>query len=99
VQNPFDSIESAHQYIRLLIEQVDEVEGSLQQDLISLVGNNRRTEALQLVNYKLDQLKSHLTTSARLLNDLRVLRRLLLGERQRDARKSAVAVGAPASEK
>jgi hypothetical protein len=99
VQNPFDSIESAHQYIRLLIEQVDEVEGSLQQDLISLVGNSRRTEALQLVNYKLDQLKSHLTTSARLLNDLRVLRRLLLGERQRDADRSVVEVGAPLSEK
>jgi DNA replication protein DnaC len=86
VQNPFDSIESAHQ-----------VEGSVQQDLISLVGNERRSEALHLVNYKLDQLKSHLTTSARLLNDLRVLRRLLLGERQ--SRESVVAVGAARSEK
>jgi hypothetical protein len=34
-----------------------------------------------LVNYKLDRLKYHLDNSRRLLNDLRTLRRLLLGER------------------
>jgi hypothetical protein len=41
----------------------------------------RRLEALQLVTYKLEQLSRHIDTSQRLLNDLRTLRRLLLGER------------------
>jgi len=34
------------------------------------------------VNYKLDKLSSHIATSRRILNDLRMLRRLLLEERK-----------------
>jgi hypothetical protein len=41
----------------------------------------RRIEALQIVQFKLDKLEHHLKTSSRLLNDLRTLRRLLLEER------------------
>jgi hypothetical protein len=37
---------------------------------------------LQLVNYKLDKLSSHIAASRRILNDLRTLRRLLLEERK-----------------
>jgi len=44
-------------------------------------GATRRLDALQLAAYKLDRLASHVNTSHRLLNDLRTLRRLLLGER------------------
>ncbi len=43
--------------------------------------SERRTQALQIVQFKLDQLEKHLQTSSRLLNDLRTLRRLLLDER------------------
>jgi hypothetical protein len=39
----------------------------------------RRLDALRLVDYKLTQLEHHLMTAGRLLNDLRALRRLLLG--------------------
>ena len=46
-------------------------------------GAQRRLEALQLVAYKLDQLARHTDGSRRILNDLRILRRLLLGERHR----------------
>ena len=46
---------------------------------------SRRLEALQLIAYKLDRLAWHVDGSRRLLNDLRMLKRLLLGERQLDA--------------
>ena len=46
-------------------------------------GAQRRLEALQLVAYKLDQLARHTDGSRRILNDLRILRRLLLGGRHR----------------
>jgi len=41
----------------------------------------RRQEALRLVSFNLTKLSSHITTSRRILNDLRTLRRLLLEER------------------
>jgi hypothetical protein len=44
-------------------------------------GAQRRKEALLLVSYNLAKLKLHITTSRRILNDLRMLRRLLLAER------------------
>ncbi len=41
----------------------------------------RRKEALQLVSFNLSKLNAHITSSRRILNDLRTLRRLLLEER------------------
>jgi hypothetical protein len=81
VQNPFESIESAQEYVALLIEQVGDVEASVLED-VRATPESRRLEALQLVCYKLSQLKMHLTSSGRMLNDLRALRRLLLDERE-----------------
>ena len=37
----------------------------------------RRVEALRLIGYNLEKLASHLKTSRRILNDLRMLRRIL----------------------
>ena len=95
---PFDSIEGAHEYVRLLLEAVQEARGEIREDL-SLArregnGAARRLEALQLVAYKLERLEHHTRSSARLLNDLRTLRRLLLGERGFDEleQRSAPAV-------
>jgi hypothetical protein len=51
----------------------------------------RRLEALQLIAYKLDRLAWHVDGSRRLLNDLRMLKRLLLGERQRHATRKQAA--------
>ncbi len=86
---PFDSIESAHEYISLLSTQVGVVEGDIAEE-IALAANEsaaRRMDALRLVDYKVKQLKQHLIASSRILNDLRALRRLLLkGPRNAGAR-------------
>ncbi len=79
---PFDSIESAHGYVSLLVTQVEIVEGDIA-DEIALAANEgaaRRVDALRLVDYKIKQLRQHLIASSRILNDLRALRRLLLKE-------------------
>ena len=81
---PFDSIESAHEYVTLLTRQVEEVAASLAEDLelATAQGAARHLDALRLVDLKLRQLGDHLARSGRLLNDLRALRRLLLTERR-----------------
>lgn len=83
LQTPFDSVENAHQYIRLLAEAIAEAKGEIAADLSAAEISNeeRRVQALQIVQFKLDKLEKHLQSSSRLLNDLRTLRRLLLEER------------------
>src|SRR5689334_10760449 len=80
---PFEEIESAHRYITLLAEQVWQVKDEIAEELAAAVraGESRRVDVWRLVDYKLTQLATQLTTSARVLNDLRTLRRLLQGER------------------
>ncbi len=83
--SPFASLESAQEYISLLGTVVDDTRNEIQQeiDLAAKEHAERRQEALFLVNYKLTRLRHQLTATGRLLNDLRTLRRLLLGERTR----------------
>jgi len=83
LQTPFDSVENAHQYVRLLVEAIAEAKSEIAADLAtaSTARSERRVQALQVVQFKLDKLEQHLKTSSRLLNDLRSLRRLLLDER------------------
>jgi hypothetical protein len=84
-ETPFDSIEGAQQYVSLLAEAVDDAAAAVREDARTASGTNgaeRQLEALRIVEYKLNQLRTHLTASRRLLNDLRSLRRLLLGERE-----------------
>ena len=80
----FGSIEGAADYLGLLIESVNEAREDLEAEtaLASAAGAERRQQAIQLATYKLSQLKQHLATSHRLLNDLRTIRRLLFAERQ-----------------
>jgi hypothetical protein len=82
-ETPFDSVENAHEYVRLLVEALVEGKRDIESDIAAALESNqeRRLEALRLVQHKLDKLEQHLKTSARLLNDLRTLRRLLLEER------------------
>ncbi len=82
-QTPFDSIEGAQQYIRLLLEAITEGKQDVQRDLEAAAGAkpDRRVEALRLVEFKLAKLEQLLHSSSRVLNDLRSLRRLLLEER------------------
>jgi len=81
---PFDSIESAQQFVDLLAEAVEEASREVESDVAAAAGPEaeRQKQALQLVSYNLAKLSLHLGTSRRILNDLRNLRRLLLQERQ-----------------
>lgn len=83
-ETPFDSIEGSHEYVALLAEVVAEARREVEADigLAAEEGAERRRQALQLVAYNLAKLDLHITTSRRILNDLRTLRRLLLAERQ-----------------
>jgi hypothetical protein len=80
MEGPFSSLESAHEYVSLLGQQVRDVRASILEDITAADG--RRLDALRIVDLKLTQLDQHLVASGRALNDLRVLRRLLLGERE-----------------
>jgi hypothetical protein len=81
--NPFTSVESAYEYICLLGEALNEARTSVEDELTGAgAAEGRRQDALRLIKFKLDQLDTHLTGSRRVLNDLRTLRRMLLGERQ-----------------
>ena len=81
-ETPFDNIESAQQYLRLLGEAILEAKEDVQADLTLRDANQKRAEALRLTLYILEKLMQHVKVSRRLLNDLRSLRRLLLQERQ-----------------
>ena len=82
-ETPFDSIEGSHEYVTLVAEVIEEARRDVEADigLAAEEGAERRRQALQLVAYNLAKLELHITTSRRILNDLRTLRRLLLAER------------------
>jgi hypothetical protein len=86
-ETPFDSIEGSHEYVALLAEALEEACRDVEAEIALAVaeGAERRKEALQLVAYNLAKLNLHMTTSRRILNDLRSLRRLLLAERSGEA--------------
>ena len=81
--SPFDSIESAHDFVSLFSDSVADakrdIESNIQRELTSNVP--RRLDALRLAAYNLERLELHLNKSRRILNDLRSLRRLLFEER------------------
>ncbi len=87
-ETPFDSIEGSHEYVAMLAEALAEARRDVDADiqLADREGAQRRKEALTLVSYNLAKLNLHITTSRRILNDLRTLRRLLLAEREGSAR-------------
>jgi hypothetical protein len=91
---PFESIEGAQEYLRLLCAAVLEARQDVDADVRAQAASEpqRRLEALRLVLYKLEQLEKHVKTSHRILNDLRTLRRLLLEERTGKAETPATAV-------
>ena len=81
--SPFDSIESAHEFVALLAETVleakQEVEADVQRESSSKAP--RRLDALRTALYSMEKLELHMNKSRRILNDLRSLRRLLFEER------------------
>ena len=80
---PFDSVENAQEYFRLLSETLQEVKREIDGYVTAQTDPklSRRLEALRLVLFKLQKLEEHVKSSRRLLNDLRTLRRLMLHER------------------
>lgn len=82
-ETPFDSIEGSHEYVALLAEALAEARRDVDAEIAEAdrEGAERRKQALILVSYNLAKLNLHVTTSRRILNDLRTLRRLLLAER------------------
>jgi len=82
-ETPFDNIESAQQFVRLLIEAIEESRADVDADIARAESNlsERQKQALQIVSNTLAKLSHHMTTSRRMLNDLRTLRRILLEER------------------
>jgi hypothetical protein len=81
-KTPFDNVEGAHEYVGLLLEAVRQARAEVVLDLERAQAESalRQVEALQLVAWKLERLDAQLLASRHLLNDLRRLRRLLLGE-------------------
>jgi len=82
-ETPFDSIEGSHEYVAMLAESLNEARRDVEAEIAvaEREGAERRKQALLLVSYNLAKLHLHITTSRRILNDLRSLRRLLLAER------------------
>jgi hypothetical protein len=82
-RTPFDRIEGTLEYIGLLRESIQSTKIEVQREVVQAQSARaeRRLQALHLVTYKLERLGRHIDSSHRLLNDLRTLRRLLLGER------------------
>jgi hypothetical protein len=81
-QLPFDSIESAQDFVTLFTEVAlatkRDIEAEIQQE--TNTNSPRRLHALKIILDKLATLDLHLKRSARIFNDLRSLRRLVLGE-------------------
>ena len=81
--SPFDSIESAHDFVSLFADSVADAKRDIESDIQRELKSNapRRMDALRLAAYNLEKLELHLNKSRRILNDLRSLRRLLFEER------------------
>ena len=82
-ETPFDSIEGSHEYVAMLADELSEARREIEEEITAAEreGADRRKQALLLVSYNLDKLNLHITSSRRILNDLRSLRRVLLAER------------------
>lgn len=78
---PFDTIESAHEFMVVLESVIAEAETELQallsDALVSGASDERRTEAIRLALFKISQLDLHTQKSRRILNDLGLIRSLL----------------------
>jgi hypothetical protein len=90
-ETPFDNIESAEQFVKLLIEAIDQSRRDVDADIALSDGNRsgRSKKALQLISANLAKLSQHMANSRRILNHLRTLRRLLLQERRLDSTPQA----------
>src|SRR5215831_20891934 len=92
MEHPFETIESAHDFMALFAEAVSQAKEELQLDVDRETDNpdvSRRLDALRMALYNVEKLEVHLNRSSRILNDLRTLRRLLFEERSAGTRPEA----------
>jgi hypothetical protein len=80
---PFESIESAYEFMNILAETMMGVMIDPHRDYqIALKEREtRRARAIELALFKSKSLTCYVTKSRRMLNDLRTIRRLILNER------------------
>jgi len=83
IEQPFDTIESAQEYMNILAATALDAMNDLKRDRDQAArdGEQRRAQAIDLAMYKLRMLGCHVYKSRRMLNDLRIIRRLILNER------------------
>jgi hypothetical protein len=82
IENHFESIESAQEFVALLAATIKDAKRDLEGDVArEELNQSRRLDALRLALYNLKKLDSDLNRCRRVLNDLRTLRRLLFEER------------------
>ena len=81
-ETPFDNIESAQEFVELLIQVINESKRDVDADIALAEGNGsgQSKKALQLVSKNRAKLSQHMSMSRRILNHLKTLRRLLLQE-------------------
>jgi hypothetical protein len=79
-EQPFQSIESAHEFMVVLENVIVETQAELETMLADAnnTSDERRTEALRLALFKISQLEVHTRKSRRILNDLGLIRSLLV---------------------
>ncbi len=79
---PFESLESAQRFVTLLMEAAEDARQQVREDIKAAAapGRDRELEALRLVDHKLNELNVHLRAGSRILNDLRMLRRVLTAD-------------------
>lgn len=78
---PFDTIESAQEYMGLLAETVEQAVNDLALDLESAKdSDSSRVQALQLAMFVTKRLSFHVSRSRRHLNDLRRIRNLAVSQ-------------------
>ena|SRR5215475_4597983 len=84
IDQPFDTIESAHEFMNVLAATTLDAMRDLKRDREQAIreGETRRAQAIDLAIFKLKMLGCYVYKGRRMLNDLRILRRLILNERQ-----------------
>jgi phospholipid N-methyltransferase len=79
--NAFQSIESAHDFVTLLMETVTEAKRDVAADVQreSSATHSQRLGVLRMALYSLEKLEIHMTKSRHILDDLRSQHNLLSG--------------------
>jgi hypothetical protein len=76
---PFETIDSAQEFMALLEQVVSETAATLHAQL-QVTEQARYGDGLRLAIYKLEQLRGHLQKSRRILNDLNMIERVLIAK-------------------